>query len=348
MKICFIGAGAVGSYLAAHLARQQGIEVSVVARGENLKAIAENGIKVVSSDGEFTAPVRAVSDTSVLGVQDYVFITLKQDQILSVLPSLKPLLGPATAVLSPTTGLPYWYFYGHAGQLAGRTLPRSDPGGQQWKAIGPERALGCVYWIGAQRIAPGVVRRHGAVASFPIGEPDGTRSPRLLRLHEVMRAGGIDAPISTNIRTDLWQKMISSMVWNSLAMLTTAMLGQIARAPDVVAVAHRVTGEAEQAASALGIHFATPKETRIATTLAMLAAHRMSMLQDFDNGRRTEIQVFIDTMADVHEAVDAPTPLLDSLLALVALRLSVAGLHDLPEVSQPTPAPATWWASQSS
>src|SRR3546814_3974562 len=101
-----------------------------------------------------------------------------------------PLLGRNTAVLPPTTGIPYWYFYRQPGHLCGQRLDRLDPGGRQWEVLGPERAIGCVYWFGAEVPETGVIRQDDGVVGLPIGDPDGAASHRLLSLAEVMADSG--------------------------------------------------------------------------------------------------------------------------------------------------------------
>ena len=196
MKICIYGAGAIGGYIAGHLAAVPGVEVSVVARGAHLAAIREKGLRVITPERDQTVRVRATDDAAELGPQDYVFITLKSHQVTPALASMRPLLGDHTAVLPPTTGIPYWYFHGLEGPYAGRRLDRLDPGGAQWETLDPARVIGCVYWVGTESPAPGVARQDGGGASLPIGEPDGSRSERLIaarRGHEAERAARADA-----------------------------------------------------------------------------------------------------------------------------------------------------------
>jgi 2-dehydropantoate 2-reductase len=171
MKICIFGAGAIGGFVATHLAQVPGVDVSVVARGAQLAAIRERGLRVVTPQGETSARVQATDRPADLGPQDVVFIALKQHQVAPALDGLSALLGPQTAVVPPTTGIPYWYFHGLPGPHAGHQIDRLDPGGEQWRRLGPERALGCVYWVATEVIEPGVVHHDGHLLRFPIGEP---------------------------------------------------------------------------------------------------------------------------------------------------------------------------------
>ena len=154
----------------------------MVGRGPHLAAIREHGPRVVGPDGTFASQLRATDRPDELEPQDYVFITLKSHQVGPALDGIATLIGPETAVIPPTTGIPHWYFHSQPWPLAGRRLVALDPGGRQWGVLG-RGALGCVYWVATKVEAHGVIRHDGAGASFPVGEPDGTLSaaPRTSR-----------------------------------------------------------------------------------------------------------------------------------------------------------------------
>lgn len=317
-KVCFFGAGAIGCYLAAHTARAADAEVSILARGESVTAIRQQGVRVVRPGESFRTPVRVAADPSELGPQDVLFITLKAHQVSAALPSIVPLLKPDTTVISPTTGLPYWFFHRAPDPWTDRRLTRLDPGGLQWDTLTAERAIGCTYWIGAELLEPGVVRQDGSEAGFPIGEPDGSRSARLTRLHRLMTDGGLRAPMRDSIRGDIWIKLVNSLVWNPIACLTRADLGRIGESPGVVATARAIMQEVDLIASTLAIPVPVPMEKRIAATLAN-RSHKMSMLQDLLRGRTLELEPLMDSVAELKEMARMPTPITDSVLSLAAL-----------------------------
>jgi 2-dehydropantoate 2-reductase len=328
MRICIYGAGAIGCYLGAHLARAPGVTLSLVARGETLAALRARGIRLETDHAPAaTIPVEATDDPTRLPEQDVVFVTLKAHQMRgAALDGIAALLGPHSAEIPPTTGIPYWYFHGLRGPREGRRLPLLDPGGEQWARLGPERAIGCAYWVGVDTTGPGAVREHGGAASFPIGEPDGSRSPRILALHEAMRAAGLRAPIREDIRGEIWTKMINSLVWNPIAVLTGATLGEIAEAPEAVALARRMMAEAEAVSGALGAVLPQPAEKRIAWTLAA-RGHRMSMLQDLTRGRAREYGVLRDSIREMRAIAGLETPTIDAVYALLDLKAGVAGVR---------------------
>jgi 2-dehydropantoate 2-reductase len=323
MRICVFGAGAIGGFVAARLAQVPGLELSVVARGAHLAAIRAQGLRLHTPQGENVARVRATDTPAELGEQDIVFIALKQHQLPAALPGLQPLLGPHTTVVPPTTGIPYWYFHGQPGPLAGRRIDRLDPGGEQWRTLGPERAIGCVYWVATEVVAPGVVHHDGKLLRFPIGEPDGRDSPRLRQLADAMNAAGLNAQPVSDIRAWIWAKMISSLCWNPLAVLTGATLDRLSADPDTVALVRRMMEEADALAAATGVpRLPISIDERIAAA-RNAGAHKMSMLQDVERGRAPELAVLSDSLQAMWELTGLATPTIDGVYALLRLRLAV-------------------------
>ena len=324
MRVCIFGAGAIGGFVAAHLARVSGLDVSVVARGAHLAAIRELGLRVVTPQGEIVAHVRATDRAEELGAQDFVFVALKQHQLPAALPSLATLLGRDTTVVPPTTGIPYWYFHGQGGVHGGRQVDRLDPGGALWRTLAPERVLGCVYWVATEVTAPGVIHHDGRLLRFPIGEPDGSTSPRLQRLADAMNVAGLNAQIVPDVRAWVWAKMISSLAWNPLAVLTEATLDRLTASPEVIGIVRRLMREAEVVAEALGIErWPITTDERIAAA-RNAGAHRMSMLQDWQRGRPLEIDVLTDGVAAMRELAGLQTPTIDEVYALLRLRATSA------------------------
>ncbi len=323
MKVCIFGAGSIGGIVAALLARKGDVEVSVIARGAHLQAIRERGLRLITPSDDFTVRLRATDDPRELGPQDHVFVTLKTHQYLATLDAIVPLLGPDTTLIPPTTGMPYWFFHGLKGPYEGRRLPRMDPGGRQWSLFGPERAIGCAFWAGGVVPEPGVVKLENDVAYLPLGEPDGSRSARVLALSRAMTEAGMKAPVKDDIRSELWTKSINSLTWNPLAVLSLADNGQIGEAPGVVDIARAMMTEAEAIATKLGGTLASPMEARIAFTVG-LGHHRMSMLTDLQRGQPLEIDALADSIADLGEIAGLKTPMIDAMLALLKLRARMA------------------------
>ena len=326
MKICVFGAGAIVGYLATHLAQVDGLSVSVIARGEQLAAIKRNGLTVESPRKTLRGYPKATDDPRELGVQDFVILALKSHQVGPALDSVQALLGPKTAVLPPTTGIPYWYFYELPGVHRNRQLERLDPQGRQWRSLSPERVIGCVYWIPAEVTSPGVIHHDGSLSRLPMGEPDGSSSARVTQLAAAMTAAGLDAPVVPDIRGWIWAKMISSLCWNPVAALTLATLTEMNGRPEIVEIVRSMMMEADEIAHRLGIgRMPLSIEQRIEAARNS-GDHKMSMLQDLERGRALELDVLVDSIAATRELANSLTPTIDSIYALLRLRASKVAL----------------------
>src|SRR5215831_13615834 len=193
MKICIYGAGAIGGYLGVQLARM-GVDVSLVARGAHLAAMQQNGMKLLIGEEEHVVHPRCTDKPAELGVQDFVIICLKAHSITGVLEQMQPLLGPHTRIVTAVNGIPYWYFHKHGGAHEGSTLESIDPGGRQWKELGPERVIGCIVSPATEIEAPGIIR-HVYGNHFPLGEPSGLLSDDVQMLSAMFTAAGLKAPV---------------------------------------------------------------------------------------------------------------------------------------------------------
>ncbi|MDE1182425.1 2-dehydropantoate 2-reductase [Paraburkholderia sp.] len=336
MKICIYGAGAIGAYMGAQLATG-GAEVSFVARGPHLAAMQRNGVRLLTDEGERVINLRCASNPADLGPQDYVIIALKAHSVPGVVDSMQPLLGPETAVVTAVNGIPYWYFYQHGGEFAGTTLDSIDPGGKQWRDLGPERAIGCVLYPAAEIVEPGVIR-HVYGKKFPIGEPNGETTPRIQALHDAMVAGGLEAPIRDNIRDEIWLKLWGNLCLNPISALTHATLDVITSNVGTRDVARTMMSEAKSVADRFGVHFRVDIERRIDGAGAV-GAHKTSMLQDLEAGRPMEIDPLLTVVQEMARLVGHPTPTIDTVLALIKLREGVAQ-HTAVAASAPLKAQA--------
>ena len=324
MRICVYGAGAIGGYLAAKLAGA-GADVSLVARGPHLAAMQANGLTLIEGGGRVTVPVRASADPAELGEQDYVIVTLKAHSVPPVVPLMRPLLGPETAVVMAVNGVPWWYFHGLEGPYEGHRLASVDPGDAQWNGIGPERVIGCVVYPAAEVTEPGVVL-HVEGNRFTLGEPSGERTGRAERLAQAMTAGGLRVPVRPRIRDEIWVKLWGNLSFNPISALTHATLAVLCTDPGTRKVARDMMVEAQAIAERLGVRFPIDVDKRIDGGAAV-GAHRTSMLQDLERGRAMEIDALVTAVAEMGRLVGVPTPTIDTVLALVQLRGRVAGAY---------------------
>lgn len=315
MRVCIFGAGAIGGYVAAKLAAAGETELSVIARGPHLEAMQTSGLRLVEDGKESVHKVRAEQDPAKLGPQDYVIIALKAHSVPGVVDAMQPLLGPDTAVVTAQNGVPWWYFHRLAGPHEGKRVATVDPGGTIWDRIGPERAIGCVVYPATEIDEPGVIR-HVEGDRFPVGEPSGEKSERVLALSKLLVAGGLKAPVRSDIRSDIWVKLWGNLSFNPISALTGATLEQIAGDPETRAVTRRMMVEAQAIGETLGVRFPVDVDRRIDGG-GKVGAHKTSMLQDLERGRPMEIDALVGAVAELGALTGKETPTIDTVLALV-------------------------------
>jgi 2-dehydropantoate 2-reductase len=325
MKICIYGAGAIGGYLGVQLARA-GADVSLVARGAHLNAMRENGLKLLIGDEEHVVHPTCTDKPAELGVQDFVIICLKAHSIPGVIDQLQPLLGPRTRIVTAVNGIPYWYFYKHGGAHEGATLGTIDPGGRQWRELGPDRAIGCIVYPATEIEAPGVIR-HVYGNHFPLGEPSGELSDDVQMLSAMFTAAGLKAPVLDRIRDEMWLKLWGNVCLNPISALTHATLDVICSDPDTRALSKAIMLETQAIAESFGVKFRVDVERRIEGA-RKVGAHKTSMLQDLERGRPMEIDPLVTVVQEMGRLTGIPTPALDAVLALVAQRGKIAGLYE--------------------
>jgi len=324
MRVCIYGAGAIGGYVGAQLAIA-GADVSLVARGPHLKAMRENGLKLRIGDEERVARVECTDDPAELGPQDFVFVSLKAHSIPGVVDAMQPLLNGSTSIVTAVNGIPYWYFYRHGNEFEGTTLQTIDPGARQWTALGPERAIGCIVYPATEVVEPGVIQ-HVYGDKFPLGEPSGERTERVEQLSKMMESAGLRAPVMDNIRDEMWLKLWGNLSFNPISALTHATLDVITASPGTRAVAKAMMLEGQAIAERLGVKFRVDVERRI-NGAGAVGAHKTSMLQDLERGRAMEIDPLVAVVQELGRLTGIPTPTIDTVLALVQQRASVAGLN---------------------
>lgn len=323
MRICVFGAGAIGGLVGAKLARQGEAEVSLIARGAHLAAMREKGLTLKDETGETTVKVAATDKAAELGPQDYVVLALKAHSLPGILDSLKPLLGPRTAVVTAQNGVPWWYFYKHGGVHEGLRIEAVDPGGRLWDGIGPERVIGCVVHPAAEIEAPGIIR-HIEGDRLPLGEPSGEKTERTATLAKLLVAAGLRAPIRPQIRNEIWVKLWGNLSLNPVSALTGGTLAQICDDPGTRAVIRAMMVEAQAIGEKLGVNFGVDVDRRIAGAEAV-GAHKTSMLQDMELGRPMEIDALVTAVQELGRLTQTATPTINIVEALVRQRAKLAG-----------------------
>lgn len=324
MRVCVFGAGAIGGHLAMRLARG-GADVSVVARGPHLAAIQHHGLTVRAVDGEHHVTPRASDDPATLGPQDAVVVTVKAPALPQVAAQIAPLLRHDTGVAFVMNGIPWWYFHALPGTLEGTRLPRIDPDDLLWRAVGPERAIGGVVYAASAVTAPGVIEVEQPRSRVVFGEPDGHLSARTEALAGLLKAGGIAGEVSPDIRTEIWNKLISNLAGGTLAVLSGSAPRAVYADPVCAAAGERVMREAASIAEALGSRPHSNFAQRIASTASM--DHKPSILQDLELGRPMEIDGMFDAPLLLARLAGVSVPTLELLVSLAKLRAKAAGLY---------------------
>ena len=317
MKICIVGAGAIGGLLAAKLSRA-GEDVTVIARGAHLEAIRAHGLKLVEEGGtETVAKLTATDKIAQAGPQDLVVLGMKAHQVAAVVGDLPALYGPDTMVLTAQNGIPFWYFFKHGGPYEGRTLESVDPGGVIAAGIPLARVIASVVYPAAEIVAPGVIK-HIEGNRFSLAEIDNNSSERLKAVSESLRKAGFKAPIVSDVRAEIWTKLWGNLSFNPISALTHATLQDLCRFPLTRALVAAMMAEGQDIGEALGIRFRVPIEKRIAGGEAV-GPHKTSMLQDVEAGRAVEADALIGSVIELGRITGRPTPHLDAVYALVKL-----------------------------
>ena len=318
MRVGIVGAGAIGGLLGAKLALA-GEEVTVVDQGAHLKAIRDNGIKLIWEDGvEYLAAVAKATDSvAEAGPQDIIVLALKAHYLEQVAREIESMIGPETMIVTVQNGIPWWYFHKHGGPFDGHRLDTLDPTGLLGKYIPAERIIGCVVYPAAAVPAPGVIH-HVEGDRFPIGELDGTITDRVQLLHDTLVNGGFRSRILDDIRSEIWLKAWGNLSFNPISALTHATLVDICQFRETRHLAEAMMREAQAIAEKLGVTFRHTVEKRIAGAESV-GAHKTSMLQDVEVGRSLEIEAVVGAVLELGRLTETPAPSIEAVYACVKL-----------------------------
>jgi 2-dehydropantoate 2-reductase len=305
MRFLIAGAGAIGGYIGAKMARA-GLDVTLFARGAHLKAMEERGIRVISPDGDFEVRPRVISRLEDAGQVDVVFLGVKAHALTELAPQLRPLVGENTTVVSTQNGLPWWYFDIDAGEFSQIRLERVDPGGKISASIDPHRVVASIVYLGTDVVEPGVIR-HTEGNRISLGEPDGSRSERCRAIAEALIQSGLRCPVTARIRHEIWVKLLGNVAFNPISALTRATLAQMAGDPEVCFVVRNIMIEVEAVAARLGLELPISIDQRIAGA-AKVGEHKTSMLQDLEAGRPMELEAVAGAVVELGERLGIPMP----------------------------------------
>jgi ketopantoate reductase len=317
MKVCVVGAGAIGGLLAVKLA-QAGESVSVIDRGAHLAAIRSKGLQLHWHDGAVSkASVKAFDKAAEAGEQDLVVLGVKAYDLEAAARDIHHLLGPETMVMTVQNGIPWWYFHKEGGKFDGRRLESLDPKGLLSEKIHADRIIGCVAYPAAAMTAPGVIE-HVEGERFPVGELDKSESERVKKISDALIKSGLKSRVLTDIRDEMWLKAWGSLTFNPISALTHATMAGICRFPDTRKLAVAMMTEAQTIATKLGITFRHTIEQRVEGA-EKVGEHKTSMLQDLEAGKQLENEALVGAILEMGKMTDTPTPVIESVYALVKL-----------------------------
>lgn len=299
MKFAVAGAGTIGAYVGARMARA-GADVTLFARGAHLRAMQEHGVRVLSSEGDFDVRPPVADALDCIGPVDAVFLGVKAHSLPALAPQLPKLFGPATVVVSMQNGIPWWYFQGPD------RLEKVDPGGVVASTIDFSRVVGSIVYLSTETVEPGVIR-HIEGNRITLGEPDGERSERCRKISKALVEAGLRAPITTHLRQEIWVKLLGNIAFNPISALTGATLAAMARDPEVSAVVQNIMAETEAVARKLGIEMPITIEQRVAGA-AKVGEHKTSMLQDLEAGRPLELDAIAGAVLELGERLGVAMP----------------------------------------
>ena len=322
MKICIVGAGAIGGMLGVKLALS-GNDVTLILRGANLAAVQQNGLRLIEEDGNelLAQPIKATSVIAEAGVQDVVILALKAHQVAAVAAELPALMHAETRIITMQNGIPWWYFHKLPGELGqryqGTPVKAVDPDGIIAKFIPVDRVIGSVVYPASEVIRPGVIKVIEG-NRFTLGEIDGSDTPSIRAISDAFKNAGFKSPIANDIRSEIWLKLWGNLSFNPISALTHATLEDICVFPATRELAANMMKEAQAIAEKLGVQFRVSLEKRINGAQAV-GQHKTSMLQDVELGRPIELEALVGSVIELGKITETPTPNIDAVYALASL-----------------------------
>lgn len=336
MRVCIVGAGAIGGFIGARLAAAGGAHISALARGATLQALQQHGWRLDIAGQRVQAPTLARAKAAELGAQDLVVIAVKGPALTEVATQIGPLIGPETVVLPAMNGVPWWFCQGVAG-FGDAPLQSVDPGGVISAAIAPQQVVGCVVHASTTTPEPGLVA-HRMGQGLIVGEPEGGKSTRAQQVADLLTHAGFDVTHSSNVRYDIWYKLWGNMTVNPISAMTGATADRVQGDPLVRAFCSAVMREASAIGACIGCPIAQTPEDRHAIT-AKLGAFKTSMLQDVEARRSIELDAIVGAVHEIGQRLGVPTPNVDALFGLTRLFGRMHHLYpDSPAASAPNAA----------
>jgi 2-dehydropantoate 2-reductase len=324
-KVCIYGVGAIGGWIGARVGQLPGVQLSLVARGDTLRALQLHGLRLHSGGTTASVTAHASAVPADLGVQDLVVVAVKAPALHDVAQHIAPLLGPHTVVLTAMNGVPWWLLQQFGGAYANTPLRSVDAEGSIARAIAAPHVLGGVVHASCSLRAPGEVEHHFG-NSLIVGEPSGDLSARGQALQAMLAKAGFAASLSPQIQKDIWYKLWGNMSVNPISALTGATTDKIMDDPLVRGLISSVMLEAKEIGARIGLAIDQQPEDRHAIT-RQLGAFKTSMLQDVQAHRAVELDALVGAVRELGQITGVATPFTDALMGLARLQAQGLGLY---------------------
>ncbi len=294
-QILVVGAGSVGGYFGAHLAKHHS-HVSFLLRPKTLAAVVQRGLTVRSATGSFTVRPQASSDARDLPVPDLIILGVKAYDLDEVMDQIEPVMTDKTVILTLQNGI----------ETENRLLDRFQR----------DCVVGGVAYIYSKIAEPGVIEHYkrGAVA---IGELMGHESPRLLAIRDLFAAAGIPCHLAKDIRRTKWEKMCWNCVFNPITVLINDRVALALDHPEMMGVIRQVVGEVAAVSAALKVPLPPDMPERVVKATQEIRDIHTSMYDDWAAGRRTEIDALNGYIVKKGRELGIPTPVNEALTAMI-------------------------------
>ncbi|HSF14531.1 MAG TPA: 2-dehydropantoate 2-reductase [Vicinamibacteria bacterium] len=297
MRVAVFGAGGVGGFFGARLARG-GADVHLIARGEHLKALRSRGLLVLSASGNVDVALPATDRPEEVGAVDVVLFCVKSNDTERAARRIPPLLHRSTAVITFQNGV--------------------DNEEKIASIVGPGHACGGIAYIMATISAPGEITHVGKLARLIFGELDAPRSERLVSFHELCTASGIDAELSEDIRQELWRKFAMICAVAGMTAAVRLPIGEIRDSPEAFSMFERISREVTDLARKEGVPLPGDTPQRIVELTRSLPADMYSSLHyDLTHGKPMELEALHGTVVRLARRHRLPVPASEAVLAIL-------------------------------
>ena len=315
MRICIFGAGAIGGMLGS-LLKKSGVDVILVARGEHFRKIKEKGLIFQSKeyDLDVCQKFEIYDNIDDIGNFDLLISGLKAHSSNKMAFKMSQLLKNNSIFLPTLNGVPWWFFYGLEGKYNDYKIKTVDPDNLQWDYIKPSRVIGSVVYPAAEINSPGTVK-HIEGKRFILGEPNNLVSERVSVISKLFYSAGIKAPISKDIRSDIWLKLIGNSSFNPISVITNSHLKDICENDETRSIVMKMMAEA----SAIGLKFNLKLKLDIEKRIEgakKVGEHKTSTLQDYENKKPLEIDALTKVLIELGSITNTSTNTIETVYKL--------------------------------